>query len=219
MSWLAWTDPTPVSVRARTTTVTKIPTCRCMAILLKRRRDWGRRACRRLLLRARRLDVLADHIVVGAEPVGHLHELPALDLIDLDQPAALVVIRRDLERRHESAQREARDLLEPFLHVLAGDPPVGLGLERVPHRLDLDSRPHDTAVVVDRRRHLLRRRLALLLVHLTDLVQDGVVRPHARELHDVVALGDRKSTRLNSSHGYISYAVFCLKKKKQKTKI
>src|SRR2546429_2549776 len=29
---------------------------------------------------------------------------------------------------------------------------------------------------------------------------------------DVAA--DRKSTRLNSSHGYISYAVFCLKKKK-----
>src|SRR2546422_6837588 len=26
---------------------------------------------------------------------------------------------------------------------------------------------------------------------------------------------DRKSTRLNSSHGYISYAVFCLKKKKR----
>src|SRR2546422_8318204 len=31
-----------------------------------------------------------------------------------------------------------------------------------------------------------------------------------------VADGDRKSTRLNSSHGYISYAVFCLKKKKKK---
>src|SRR3989449_8181910 len=29
-------------------------------------------------------------------------------------------------------------------------------------------------------------------------------------------LPDRKSTRLNSSHGYISYAVFCLKKKKRK---
>src|SRR2546422_3966485 len=27
---------------------------------------------------------------------------------------------------------------------------------------------------------------------------------------------DRKSTRLNSSHGYISYAVFCLKKKKER---
>src|SRR3989449_6261820 len=32
-------------------------------------------------------------------------------------------------------------------------------------------------------------------------------RPHAD------GEGDRKSTRLNSSHGYISYAVFCLKKK------
>src|SRR2546429_6022079 len=30
---------------------------------------------------------------------------------------------------------------------------------------------------------------------------------------------DRKSTRLNSSHGYISYAVFCLKKKKQALKV
>src|SRR5687768_17956809 len=29
--------------------------------------------------------------------------------------------------------------------------------------------------------------------------------------------GDRKSTRLNSSHGYISYAVFCLKKKTKNT--
>src|SRR5687768_17955607 len=30
---------------------------------------------------------------------------------------------------------------------------------------------------------------------------------------------DRKSTRLNSSHGYISYAVFCLKKKKKNQKM
>src|SRR5687768_18339949 len=30
-----------------------------------------------------------------------------------------------------------------------------------------------------------------------------------------IAPRDRKSTRLNSSHGYISYAVFCLKKKKK----
>src|SRR2546429_6504374 len=32
-----------------------------------------------------------------------------------------------------------------------------------------------------------------------------------------IAVRDRKSTRLNSSHGYISYAVFCLKKKKPVT--
>src|SRR5205809_8037387 len=33
--------------------------------------------------------------------------------------------------------------------------------------------------------------------------------------NSLVGLQDRKSTRLNSSHGYISYAVFCLKKKKK----
>src|SRR5207247_4426391 len=41
-----------------------------------------------------------------------------------------------------------------------------------------------------------------------------------RESHDLVLTGglyqiDRKSTRLNSSHEWISYAVFCLKKKKK----
>src|SRR2546422_7432994 len=35
------------------------------------------------------------------------------------------------------------------------------------------------------------------------------------EVAGVTAQLDRKSTRLNSSHGYISYAVFCLKKKKR----
>src|SRR5205809_7181211 len=36
-----------------------------------------------------------------------------------------------------------------------------------------------------------------------------------RSTADERCLRDRKSTRLNSSHGYISYAVFCLKKKKK----
>src|SRR5688572_32543015 len=35
-------------------------------------------------------------------------------------------------------------------------------------------------------------------------------------LNGALVLGDRKSTRLNSSHSQISYAVFCLKKKKKK---
>src|SRR5687768_17822067 len=45
---------------------------------------------------------------------------------------------------------------------------------------------------------------------------DGLRCPHASGLleHELARpRGDRKSTRLNSSHGYISYAVFCLKKK------
>src|SRR2546429_5712277 len=38
--------------------------------------------------------------------------------------------------------------------------------------------------------------------------------PTLRNFYQLVKK-DRKSTRLNSSHGYISYAVFCLKKKKK----
>src|SRR5687768_18364205 len=37
---------------------------------------------------------------------------------------------------------------------------------------------------------------------------------HLQPAADAINQKDRKSTRLNSSHGYISYAVFCLKKKK-----
>src|SRR3712207_8412969 len=45
------------------------------------------------------------------------------------------------------------------------------------------------------------------------LVQDPVVR-ELDDPHVLVGREDRKSTRLNSSHANISYAVFCLKKKK-----
>src|SRR2546422_5651455 len=41
-----------------------------------------------------------------------------------------------------------------------------------------------------------------------------VVRSATAREAPLVGEVDRKSTRLNSSHGYISYAVFCLKKKK-----
>src|SRR2546422_7438888 len=47
--------------------------------------------------------------------------------------------------------------------------------------------------------------------NLTTLVANGR-RPNEEEA-DGEEPRDRKSTRLNSSHGYISYAVFCLKKK------
>src|SRR5439155_21848637 len=41
-------------------------------------------------------------------------------------------------------------------------------------------------------------------------------QPQCARPVDCVLLSDRKSTRLNSSHVAISYAVFCLKKKKKK---
>src|SRR3712207_7846283 len=45
---------------------------------------------------------------------------------------------------------------------------------------------------------------------------DDVVRGGSTGTSVVIENGDRKSTRLNSSHANISYAVFCLKKKKTK---
>src|SRR2546422_8341425 len=64
-------------------------------------------------------------------------------------------------------------------------------------------RSSDLAVDLDRRDHGLLRGHGVR----PDRRVPGRVLPGA---HPV----DRKSTRLNSSHGYISYAVFCLKKKK-----
>src|SRR2546422_7197974 len=50
-----------------------------------------------------------------------------------------------------------------------------------------------------------------------DALRDAFCRELFRGLFQATSQPDRKSTRLNSSHGYISYAVFCLKKKKKKT--
>src|SRR5437773_4768163 len=127
-----------------------------------------------LLLRGL-LDVLAHHVLVGCKPVGHLLELPALHLPDLNEAASFVVGRRDLERRYQTAQGEVRDLLEPGLRVVPGELAVGLGLQCVADGLHVEGSDQHAAVVEHRR--------------------------------------DRKSTRLNSSHITISYAVFCLKKK------
>src|SRR5256885_8887859 len=64
----------------------------------------------------------------------------------------------------------------------------------------------------------LGQRLARKLLEQGALTLAGTRWPiHQIDLLDVVATdADRKSTRLNSSHLVISYAVFCLKKKKNK---
>src|SRR2546429_4701469 len=66
-----------------------------------------------------------------------------------------------------------------------------------------DRRPRILEVLQGREQvaHLLGEDFALLLLF---------------EVGDDLGEADRKSTRLNSSHGYISYAVFCLKKKNAK---
>src|SRR5207248_11202144 len=59
---------------------------------------------------------------------------------------------------------------------------------------------------------LFRSRKLLLLVNATETLDTESLESYA-EWHQDTEI-DRKSTRLNSSHRTISYAVFCLKKKK-----
>src|SRR2546430_264532 len=61
---------------------------------------------------------------------------------------------------------------------------------------------------------LFRSPAGSLLLHHERLSADSGLEP-ALHLLSLVARGDRKSTRLNSSHSQISYAVFCLKKKRR----
>src|SRR2546422_2294190 len=64
---------------------------------------------------------------------------------------------------------------------------------------------------------LFRSRDAEVRHHRLAVLEQDVLRLNVAVDHPVamrVVERDRKSTRLNSSHGYISYAVFCLKKKK-----
>src|SRR2546422_8589788 len=50
--------------------------------------------------------------------------------------------------------------------------------------------------------------------HIQIIAEIDIGQHLQNDLNVLARGGDRKSTRLNSSHGYISYAVFCLKKKK-----
>src|SRR2546422_4773186 len=87
-----------------------------------------------------------------------------------------------------------------FTWLKNGGPTVALvpwtSSERIGNRV-----PHRTEKAMPTNSRLLKRKLASRLTIDSSLVS---------------AARDRKSTRLNSSHGYISYAVFCLKKKKKK---
>src|SRR2546422_6712050 len=71
------------------------------------------------------------------------------------------------------------------------------------------------------RRFMPGEDLDAALAAAAELVRDGIgsvltqLGEQVTSRDEAAGVRDRKSTRLNSSHGYISYAVFCLKKKKQ----
>src|SRR5436190_8021231 len=76
-----------------------------------------------------------------------------------------------------------------------------------------------TDATLHRERHVLQHREIRIDAGDLEGPREAAARPRlGRQRRDVLAgeAEDRKSTRLNSSHTVISYAVFCLKKKKKK---
>src|SRR2546422_6615046 len=96
---------------------------------------------------------------------------------------------------------------EPMIRIFLRSVRLGTQAPR-PRRLFFDQPKDD------------RRLRHGLFTAIEDIVQTPLADPDdlavPPELLAQDAHADRKSTRLNSSHGYISYAVFCLKKKKTK---
>src|SRR2546422_6085349 len=97
-------------------------------------------------------------------------------------------------------RRPPRSTLFPYTTLFrSGDTPARLGADSFAVLAADLVRPDETIALVRK-------------------IQEAASLPFAlegRKQHVSLSLGarDRKSTRLNSSHGYISYAVFCLKKK------
>src|SRR5690348_17567494 len=117
-------------------------------------------------------------------------------------PLSSLLARPGSPRQYQEPRKSA------LLVVLVRQPPLGVQSRRAP----APSRRHGLPVGV--------------VHHVTRGEHTGNLGPGRRLVHDEVTLlvlvqlareQDRKSTRLNSSHPSISYAVFCLKKKKIST--
>src|SRR5690606_41697513 len=104
----------------------------------------------------------------------------------------------------------ARDLPPPHTHTLSLHDALPICLGRTLLRQELRA---DLRLDLGRDLGVLDQKLAGVLLALADTLA-AVAVPRARFLDDVLADADvdedRKSTRLNSSHVKISYAVFCL---------
>src|SRR6516162_5477020 len=109
------------------------------------------------------LQRMVDDVAIGAEPVGLLDEFAALDLEDLYPAATLMIGRRDLQRRHQAAQRKIADLFESILDVGPGRRFAAIGFQRITDPFDMNRGLQKTTVVIDRVLvHQIERFLAAL---------------------------------------------------------
>src|SRR2546422_2712906 len=126
----------------------------------------------------------------------------------LEEPLVLAGADLDMVREREHA------LHEFVVHERHPD------LQRVGHRDSIAQRQHvvrEEGLVVEIERRAEAGAPPVPLVQLLEPQPGG--RPARAPPRPASRPRDRKSTRLNSSHGYISYAVFCLKKKKKNERI
>src|SRR5205809_2435362 len=151
------------------------------------------------------LGVALDHVdrllaVLGQDLVQALAQVQ--DLLGVD----FHVRGLALEAAHRLVDHDARVGQAEALVGVAGGEEQRAHARRLPDAKRADVGLDELHGVVDREagRDRAARRV--------DVEEDVLVRVLGLEEQE---LGDRKSTRLNSSHGYISYAVFCLKKKKK----
>src|SRR5256884_7294255 len=161
-------------------------------------------------------DQVREHLRVGLGP-EHVTALPergaqragVLDdaVVDQRQGAATVGVRVRVDGVGRAVRGPAR----------VGDPRVPGGKARSEGFLEHADLPRGLvdidATVLDQREP--RGVVPAVLEAPQSLQQERRRLPRPRVAYDAAHMRrDRKSTRLNSSHGYISYAVFCLKKKK-----
>src|SRR5207249_5248230 len=129
-------------------------------------------------------------------PIADLLEAAAIAAIPLGYDVLL-----DLSGRGDRDTSE--DLAAAVEAQLLERPPTQQEIYQFRHTLTRDA---VASAIPESRQTLLHVRVAEALEKLRDDRQSATIARH-------FAAGDRKSTRLNSSHVSISYAVFCLKKK------
>src|SRR3989449_5771854 len=122
-----------------------------------------------------------------------------------EQRRAMLHIMGDLNE----VNRRLGDQRKAMLHILVDYEKDRSGLARQTERLDSSRRALLHILKDSHRSNLRLADSRKAMIHIMGDLRETTAEMQRREQEL-----DRKSTRLNSSHGYISYAVFCLKKKK-----